>query len=76
MVLVAYCASASPNVGFSQCGTSRHVRCLPFHSTLCAQTCLKEFADWLVARGASDGQGNRFALPCPIEGDKVGGAGL
>lgn len=36
------------------------------------QTCLKEFADWLVARGASDGQGNRFALPCPIEGDKVG----
>ncbi|PRW18412.1 beclin 1 [Chlorella sorokiniana] len=35
-------------------------------------TCLKEFADWLVARGASDGQGNRFALPCPIEGDKVG----
>ncbi|KAL4458034.1 hypothetical protein ABPG75_012899 [Micractinium tetrahymenae] len=36
-------------------------------------TCLKEFADWLVARGASDGQGNRFALPCPIEGDKVNG---
>ena len=41
----------------------------------CAQTCLKEFADWLVARGASDGQGNRFTLPCPIEGDKVGGGG-
>ena len=35
--------------------------------------CLAEFADWLVARGASDGQGNRFALPCPIEGDKVRG---
>ncbi|KAI3435500.1 hypothetical protein D9Q98_001566 [Chlorella vulgaris] len=35
--------------------------------------CLKEFADWLVARGAVDGQGVRFALPCPIEGDKVAG---
>lgn len=34
--------------------------------------CLQEFAEWLVARGASDGAGNRFALPCPIEGDKVG----
>lgn len=47
-------------------------------SALCSQvgflTCLKEFADWLVARGASDGHGNRFALPCPIEGDKVGAA--
>ena len=49
----------------------------PLHVSAPAQvgflTCLREFADWLVARGASDGAGNRFALPCPIEGDKVRG---
>lgn len=35
--------------------------------------CLQEFADWLAQRGGADGQGRRFALPCPIEGDRVAG---
>eukprot|EP00887_Chlorella_sp_A99_P001491 scaffold8.g1491.t1 len=40
-------------------------------------TCLKEFAEWLRARGASEGAGRGpLVLPWEIEGDRVGGQSL
>lgn len=58
-------ASAVPSCPHTPCC------CLGTHVQVGFLACLRDFADWLVARGASDGAGNRFALPCPIEGDKV-----
>ena len=54
----------------------------PVHRLMCSSydraqvgflACLREFAEWLRAAGATDEAGRPFELPQVIEGDKVGG---
>lgn len=54
----------------------------PVHRLMCSSydkaqvgflACLREFAEWLRQRGATDEAGRPFELPQPIEGERVGG---
>ena len=55
---------------------SPHTPLLPPSEQVGFLTCLKEFADWLRRRGASEGGGAPMELPKPIEGDRVGGLSI